>query len=216
MAREKSAPPQADDIPAWFMTYSDVITLLMTFFILLLTFSTTEPERFERFKTTVFSGGNATGIAGDPIEGPENDSWVQRVRPRAARIAMYGAEIPPTKKQASKYSVGEGLMGTTDDENKMETMSTNIFAVKRERIVNNQSQLTPEGAHLGDMLANQLTSLPVHLSLQVANLEQAEMATKFFSHLYEVHQIRPGQIGLCIVDDVSSDEIRFAIERYEK
>ena len=38
--REKQPPPKPDEIPAWFMTYSDVITLLMTFFILLLTFAT--------------------------------------------------------------------------------------------------------------------------------------------------------------------------------
>ena len=48
MARQKPFPEPKDDIPAWFMTYSDVITLLMTFFILLLTFATTEPERFRK------------------------------------------------------------------------------------------------------------------------------------------------------------------------
>ena len=48
--REKPLPEPPDDVPLWFMTYSDVITLMMTFFILLLTFSTSDPERFEQMK----------------------------------------------------------------------------------------------------------------------------------------------------------------------
>ena len=52
MAKKCSCPKPTGEIPAWFMTYSDVITLLMTFFILLLTFSTTEPERFEKVRSS--------------------------------------------------------------------------------------------------------------------------------------------------------------------
>ena len=69
MAKEKLPPPPPDDIPAWFMTYSDVITLLMTFFILLLTFSTTEPERFEKVQTAVHQSGGASSMVGPVSEG---------------------------------------------------------------------------------------------------------------------------------------------------
>ena len=46
------------------MTFSDVITLLMTFFILLLTFATNEPESFSRIETSMFGGGG-TGTISD-------------------------------------------------------------------------------------------------------------------------------------------------------
>ena len=63
MAKEKEfeMPP---DIPSWVMTFSDVITLLMTFFILLLTFASNTPEKFEQVQVSMFSGGGATGIVG--------------------------------------------------------------------------------------------------------------------------------------------------------
>ena len=48
MAKKCICSPGSAEVPTWFMTYSDVITLLMTFFILLLTFATNEPESFER------------------------------------------------------------------------------------------------------------------------------------------------------------------------
>jgi chemotaxis protein MotB len=95
MAKKIKFPIPKDDIPAWFMTYSDVITLLMTFFILLLTFSTTEPERFEKVRSTTFTAGGATGLVGPKIEGPPNDSWVNRVRPPAARLALGGGVKAP-------------------------------------------------------------------------------------------------------------------------
>ena len=216
MAREKPIPEPTGDIPAWFMTYSDVITLLMTFFILLLTFSTTEPERFERIQKAVFNGGQATGIAGDPVKGPENESWIQRVRPRAARMAMQGAEMAPYKRQPSKTAVGNGLMGATEEETKQDVMSTNEIDVKHSLLIDENLNITSRGALLVEMLAVQLESLPVHLNIQVGNLEQGKKAVKLLSQLYQVHQIRPGQLGVSVVEDVSIDNIRFAIERYEK
>ena len=55
------------------MTYSDVITLLMTFFILLLTFATTEPERFEKSISSTFAKGAATGTVGNKIDDIDKD-----------------------------------------------------------------------------------------------------------------------------------------------
>ncbi|MEZ6145736.1 MAG: flagellar motor protein MotB [Planctomycetaceae bacterium] len=72
------------DVPAWFMTYSDVITLLMTFFILLLTFATNEPENFERMQVAMFGGGSATGLAGHNDEAIDRDSLLLRIRPKTA------------------------------------------------------------------------------------------------------------------------------------
>ncbi|MDG2469722.1 MAG: flagellar motor protein MotB [Pirellulaceae bacterium] len=66
MAKERSAPPpKLDSVPAWFLTYCDVIILLMTFFVLLLTFASTEPERFEQIQKTLFSGAGSTGLVGE-------------------------------------------------------------------------------------------------------------------------------------------------------
>ena len=113
MARDKKPPDPPGDIPAWFMTYSDVITLLMTFFILLLTFATTEPERFEKSVSSTFSaGGAATGTAGKKLDGNNFDSFINRLRPPAARIAMRGAEMPPIVREPAKATFGDGLTVT--------------------------------------------------------------------------------------------------------
>ena len=87
MARKKDCcPPQVGDVPVWFMTYSDVITLLMTFFILLLTFASSEPEKFRRMQSVMFGGASGTGSAGGELDALDNDAYVLRQRPPASRF----------------------------------------------------------------------------------------------------------------------------------
>ena len=52
MAHEKSPPPQDDDpgAPEWMVTFSDCMTLLLTFFVLLLTFSSFDERVFKKLK----------------------------------------------------------------------------------------------------------------------------------------------------------------------
>ena len=150
MAKKEKPPEPPEDIPSWFMTYSDVITLLMTFFILLLTFATSEPERFEKIQRSVFGQSGAPGIVGPKVQGVEFDSWAQRVRPRAARIAMKGSEMPPTE-QINARSLGDGLTAPNDDASKIETMSSHAFTVKLDSIVDQQSQIHDSWhANVGD------------------------------------------------------------------
>jgi len=116
MAKEKPPPEKKGDVPEWFMTYSDVITLLMTFFILLLTFASSEPEQFERIKSSLFAGAGGSGIAGEPVPGIERESLLVRMRPKAARMAASGTEMPPIETDPSTKDFSDALQGLEDDE----------------------------------------------------------------------------------------------------
>ncbi len=52
MAREKKTPPQDEDpgAPEWMVTFSDCMTLLLTFFVLLLTFSSFDERVFKKLR----------------------------------------------------------------------------------------------------------------------------------------------------------------------
>lgn len=216
MAREKPPEPPGEDVPVWFMTYSDVITLLMTFFILLLTFATTEPEKFDKVETAAFGTSGATGIAGHIHKRMDNRSWVNRVRPRAARIAMDGSEMPPLMREPPQKAVGKGLETVNDEEIKQDVMSTNSFSVELNPVVSPAGNLTPRGEEISSALANQLRNLPVHCSIQFSEKDNSGRASKFLQYLYEVKGVRPGQVGISCQDDVESGHIRFAIERYKQ
>lgn len=216
MAKEKAPPPPAEDIPAWFMTYSDVITLLMTFFILLLTFSTTEPEKFDKVQVSAFGSAGATGVAGHENDGLEKQSWVQRVRPRASRIAMNGAEIPPMVDEPSSQAVGRGLETVNDEEAKKDVMLTNSFEVPAKPLVDENARLTPRGMEVAAMLAQQLRSLKIHCTVEFTSSELLDRATAFLAHLYDVEMIRPGQVGVAKTYGVSGNSFRIVMERYEQ
>lgn len=216
MAKEKPPEPPMDDIPAWFMTYSDVITLLMTFFILLLTFATTEPEKFDQARVSSFGRSSASGVAGKIHKGLDMRSWVERVRPRAARIAMQGSEMPPLIEYPAASPAGRGLKAPDDKESKKDVMTTNSFQVRLDPFVNSNANLTPKGVQMARMIANQLRALPVHCAIEFSDVELSDRTTRFLTHLYDVEKVRPGQVGVGYSESVDSDSIRFVIERFEQ
>lgn len=208
-----SDPPE--DIPAWFMTYSDVITLLMTFFILLLTFATTEPERFEKVTVSVFGAAGSTGVAGHKHDQLDRNSWSQRVRPRAARIAMQGSEMPPIEKEISTKAMGRGLESISDEAAEKDVMRTFAFELQLDKLVGADLKVTQQGMQVASKLSAQLRSLSLHCSFEISNRSMDQRVCAFAHHLYHVEKARPGQIGTGLVDDVDPKMVRIVIEKYE-
>ncbi|MCA9136741.1 MAG: flagellar motor protein MotB [Planctomycetales bacterium] len=215
MAKKEIASPPPEDIPAWFMTYSDVITLLMTFFILLLTFATTEPERFEKVTVSVFGAAGATGVAGHKHDQLDRNAWSQRVRPRAARIAMQGSEMPPIEKEISNAAVGQGLEAISDKASQKDVMKSYAFELPLEKLVDQNLTVTRNGMQVASKLSAQLRSLSIHCTFEISNRDLDKRVCAFADHLYHVEMARPGQIGVGIADNVDSKMVRIVIEKYE-
>ena len=218
MAKKEKPPEAPGDIPAWFMTYSDVITLLMTFFILLLTFSTTEPERFEKVSVNGFSTGGATGVAGKKIDGLTRDSWVNRIRPPAARIAMRGAEMPPIQRAPDHSQVGVGLDALDEDENRHNEATTHYFDVEYARLFDAQGELTGQGRTICQMVAGQLRDLPFNASIQYRRKDQTPGVIQLMNFLFHSEQVRPGQVAISRVrkEDLPPHKIRFQIIKFTR
>jgi len=195
--------PKKDDVPAWFLTYSDVITLLMTFFILLLTFSTTEPEMFEKMQITLFGRGSS-GVAGDDLEGAEKSSLVLRHRPRASRVVMKGSEMPPVYTDASVETINAGLAGI-DDERRRDPMITYAIEVPLRLLVGENNQIHTRGRQLLRMLGRQLRKLPFHAALAARDKESMPQLLAIAAHLTDQERVVPGKIGISIDDETGLD-----------
>lgn len=85
-------PEQAAGAPDWIVTFADMISLLVTFFILLMTFSTM--ETYDAFQTT----GNLFGSAG-VLRNDTGDTMTEPpdVDMMMAMDAMRGAAVPHTR-----------------------------------------------------------------------------------------------------------------------
>src|SRR5262249_21869858 len=78
----------------WIVTYSDMITLLMACFIMIITFSTKEKEGYSRKRDSLIGGGGGTGLAGPSGQGRDRDAVVWLMHPLLARLAETGSELP--------------------------------------------------------------------------------------------------------------------------
>lgn len=215
MARKEAPPSTAGDIPAWFMTYSDVVTLLMTFFILLMTFATHSPEQIEKTKVTYFHGTAGTGLVGPKANRPPNDSWVNRIRTRAAKIALRGAEMPPITEDPATEAIGKGLKALTDEETQQNEMTTHAFDIRLSDLVDGAGRIAPKGQQMANLLATQLRQLPVHACIRVSQVGDSKAAIAFMTYLFEEEKVRPGQVGVSLTDSPLPPGLaRIAIERY--
>lgn len=205
-----------EDIPAWFMTYSDVITLLMTFFILLLTFASTEPEQYERVQMSIMGSDSATGVAGLEHTKMDLDSSFKRFRPRAARIAIHGAEMPPMMQDAATEPSGNGLTAPDKKQAKIDVMKAYSTKIPIQTVSVDGKTLTQWGKDFSGTLSTQLRRLPVHCAVEFSSDLGRDAGLLFFEILTQREGVRPGQVACSYTPDVSSDMMRITIERYEQ
>ena len=71
MARK---PRQEEDTGSWMNTYSDLVTLLLVFFVLLYSMSSVDAEKWERFVKAFTNSGEATSQIVLNVENPDKDA----------------------------------------------------------------------------------------------------------------------------------------------
>lgn len=78
--RKNNEPPDDEGSPAWMTTYSDMITLLLAFFVLLFSFSTIDAQKWQKIVAslsgTPFVAIQSMDSADSPnLEEPDNSVW---------------------------------------------------------------------------------------------------------------------------------------------
>ena len=195
------------------MTYSDVITLMMTFFILLLTFATAEPEKFEQMQSTLFGYGR-TGVAGRNRDGIDRDALVLRFRPQSGRMTSRGSEMPPANTDPLREAIGKGL-AVLEEENPDAREQQVRFEIAASLFVGADKQLTPLARqHLG-MLGRQMQRLPVAARLAVTSPDDVPAAVDAARSLSDLFQIHPSRISVAEeeADSPGSRLVRITVSR---
>ena len=177
------------------MTFSDVITLLMTFFILLLTFATNEPEYFERMQISLFGGGGSSGIAGESTTTVDRDALLMRKRPRSGRMADSGSEMPPIFTDPAYESFGNGISGLEEHEQRV-LSTTHRLTVSTSLLVNSDGEVTSFGAQQLHMLGIQMKKRPLQLDLLVGGNDAVATAITLAERLMAQEGITLGRVGV--------------------
>jgi hypothetical protein len=198
------------------MTYSDVITLMMTFFILLLTFATSEPERFEQMKITVFGSSGANGLVGERPDGIERDSLMLRVRNRANRLTDRGSEVPPIEKDSPVEAVEKGLSGLENDQAR-EVVDTFSVVIPGNALASADGDLYDYGEYNMNTLAKMMKSRGYDLTIEISSQNQLNRALACIQFLYHLQGISPDQLSVCHdrFTDLDSEKIRMTLRHYQ-
>ena len=144
-------------------------TLLMTFFILLLTFASSEPEKFERMKLTAFGDGGSDGVVGKKSDSLDRESSTFRYRPEKAKLTRHGSETAPTESDISTDSASAGMKDLEDPSGLAEFQRLR-FSTSKNSLLNSEGKLTQLGQERVALIARHLSKRNMRLSVTVPSI----------------------------------------------
>lgn len=126
MAKQKDGPPPVEggpQTPEWIVTFSDMISLLVTFFVLLLTFSSLESEDVLKLKGLTSGGSGvvvadlASSMISEPVHRLTKTDLIRGIKDPHSRppeelpdeIAKHGYERGKDQIEMDLSSIGDGL-----------------------------------------------------------------------------------------------------------
>ncbi|MCA9199813.1 MAG: hypothetical protein KDA87_19875 [Planctomycetales bacterium] len=198
MAKEKKPPEPTGEVPMWFLTYTDVITLLMTFFILLLTFSTDQPEEFQILQGTMF--GDPSGL-GAMVKKP-GDSEIIRERPRDSRVSDRGSEIPPEQADPGMDMLDKGLKSFQEDEQIRDPSATYSIDLPLNMLMDSSGELTAFGKNQLHQLAVRLKKGTCDPVFEISTLDDFEKVHDMVLHLVDNEGISYSRVGIAATDSI--------------
>ena len=150
MAKQEEDPPPG--APDWIVTFADMISLLVTFFILLMTFSSMEAfDAFQVEGSLVGTSGTLTAAGGpDAIEPPEHDFM-------NAMDAVRGSKTPHRRPTSELLDTLED-MGQQDDD---EHVEIDLKALKDGMVIryDERASFKPGSTELSSYLHDAVTEL---------------------------------------------------------
>ena len=104
MARRKKQEEQSPGSPAWLTTYSDLVTLLLCFFVLLFSFSTVDAQKFKAIMSS-FQGGSGVLDGGTVIDPPVPVDEEEEVESDLMDLVEYLEEYAETLGLGNKITI---------------------------------------------------------------------------------------------------------------
>jgi chemotaxis protein MotB len=192
----------------WIVTYSDMITLLMTLFIVIVTFGSKEQDKGSKKLDSVVGGAGGTGAVGPTGQGVGRDSVMVRISP-LGRMVYSGSQTPPLYSDPSSPPVGAALKALK--ETPIGQLSDNFaFRVPFSFLFDGAGKLSPSGMTFLRSVANAVRTLPFELQVRVGSKSKAAAAAKVVQYLFSNASLFPGRLGVGICppgDGVSEDEV---------
>ena len=192
-----------DNLERWLITYSDLITLLLAFFIMMYTFSKQDAQKYQEvseYLKAIFSGGTAmlkSGAAGDSklvIPPPKAGSDIQEVAKQLQKEIQGMAEAMDPEHKISVLTDERGIV--------IRIMDRAFFDAGRAELKDTAKKALMKIAPIIKASDNQIRieghtdNVPISTSEFKSNWElSVRRATEVVRHLIEKYELPPERIS---------------------
>ena len=203
----------------WIVTYCDMITLLIAFFICILTFASAESGKHQhrKMRDSVLYGTGGTGIAGPDVKTGDQDAVVWRQVLISSNPKNLGSTAPPLYSNPTLEVTGKALAMLEQPAQNVLGDSYGVtlpFAI----LFSGDNKLSSSGRQLLDSMANNVAALPYDMLIEVDNQALLKRATAITLHLENREVIAPARLGVGVAapNSVPNDSVRFVFVKRPK
>ncbi len=179
----------------WIVTYSDMITLLMACFIMIITFSSKEPEKYSKRRDSLAGGVGGSGSAGPEREALERDAVAWRIRPPKARLTDNGSEMPPLYSDPAEAVTAAEALHALESPAPGSLRNSYTLGMPIGLVFTPDGAVSPAGARLARALAHTVWPLPYDVHVRVDDRRDLPRAVRLVQYLVRQEGIFPGRLG---------------------
>ena len=211
--------------PAWMTTYGDMVTLLLTFFILLYSFSAIDLQRFQEVMSAIqHSFLGRTGILsgsmeeGGALEGQKIDVGEQAEQEtkemldeREAELLEAMKELEDTYEKVRHFLLEAGL----EDDIGLSLEERGIVMELPERILfdTGRAEIKPEFMPILELLADLIADLSNQIIVE-GHTDNVPISTFLYPSNWELSVARSVSVARCLVDEHGLEPGRFLATGY--
>ncbi|MGH2366499.1 MAG: OmpA/MotB family protein [Chloroflexota bacterium] len=209
MALKSTPKPEKDRSERWLLTYADLITLLMVFFVVLYSFATIDVKKFLNLKGSLdkaFNTGVLAGIANQGLNQQLSGASVQE-QIAAANENAKASVASQLQKIAQATGAGEAIQVIQTAEGVTVSLSANLL------FQSGTAQLKPGALALITAVAQPLETIsnPVQVVANTDDLPPAPTNSNFKDN-WQLGNARGYTVLRALVDDAKFPEKRLSIE----
>ena len=202
MARKKKKP---DDINtnAWMDTYADTITLLLTFFILLYSFSTTDNERLQQIAASL--KGEITGIPMKLENTP--DISLEDIEQGIGEKSPYSILLDKIQEIIDKNALTDSVKVREEDSGVVLQLSENVLFDL------GKADLKPESIKVLDIISTLIPSISNEIMVQ-GHTDNIPISSGTYKSNWELSTARAITVLRYFIETKGFDPTRFSATGY--
>ncbi|GFN24141.1 OmpA family protein [Thermanaeromonas sp. C210] len=213
LRRKRGRERQGDDGPSWMVTYSDLMTQLVVFFVLLFSFSVLSQQKFQRFIASfqgvgILDGGPGIVAPAEPAPGAE----VEVVQsPLESQALAQAREMMETLQSIQNFLAEHGLEDMVEVRYEEGGVALDI----KERILfdSGKADLKPEARQVLDKLATLLARLPNNIKVE-GHTDNRPINTPEFPSNWELSAARAIRVVRYFIERHGLEPHRFTAVGY--